>query len=118
MGGRVTPGGLVGTGPLIGGRVGKTGGSVVAAGGSVGRATDGIDVPAMGGSVERMGGEVPIGGEVTPAGGSVLTGGGVGIHSIVTGAPVTGTGGELGLGVVGILSPRLTSKEVPSTLEI
>ena len=71
-----------------------------------------------------------IGGEVTTTGGFVgivastgglviLIGFVVGMEFISIGAGVTGTrGGEEGLGVVGVLSPRLTSSEVPSTLEI
>ena len=88
---------------------------------------DGNDDASMGWYVGTMDPD-PVGGTVVAAGGRVALegrvvsiGGGVGCHPMAIGAFVVGglkTGGDVGLGVIGALSPLLTSKEVPYTLEI
>lgn len=54
----------------------------------------------------------------TPVGSPVLAEGGIGTAGDIVGRTFGGGDGETGLGVVGDLSPLLTSKEVPSTLVI
>jgi hypothetical protein len=112
---------------VIGGRVGKF--SVPCGGSVVGKSElleldvgEYVGIPGFTSNFEGVGvetssstGGVETGGADGTA--ATNTGGGVGSQpSVIIGAGVTGI--PVGLGVVGALSPRLTSKEVPSTLKI